>query len=1159
MRKYTIKESTLSTFVKGGAKRRTIKKPYFKTIKRKGFGRVFGSTFEKCGKSKTIKRKGFRGVFGSTFSKGGGNKIENFFPDSVKSKQINESENMNHSNINVVGSAVGNGPRYNEKFIDLMDQLSGIMLKQGQPFRARAYQKAQETLMAYPDDITSVDQLKGKPGIGSTILEKLNEYVNTGTLKILEREKNNPVNILGDIYGVGPKKAKELVEKGIVNIEQLRERQDEVLNDIQKVGLKYYEDILERIPRSEIEDYKKIFERDFTKVASVSGESESNMEIVGSYRRGAQTSGDIDVIITSKSPKVFVGFIDELIKENIILHVLSRGPTKCLVIAKIPSSNFARRVDFLYTSPEEFPFSILYFTGSKIFNTVMRHEALQKGLTMNEHGLYKMEGKKKGEKVDAVFKDEKDIFDYLGLVYKTPVERVDGRAVVVINNGVVTDNVADNVAAVTLSVPITNSSASKTVKKKVKVTGTKVKSRTSKKLQKDDTIMIVETEDDSKKSSLGIDKDNNIFVLLNDFKKNGISVLSNLTEQTLTEMVIMANEVYRNKKPIISDNQFDILEDFIRNKFPDNKVIKLIGAPIPVGKNKATLPYEMWSMDKIKPDTKALENWKAKFSGPYVLSCKLDGVSGLYTTEGDQPKLYTRGDGKVGQDVSHFIPYLRLPSKKKGEKGFVIRGEFIIPKMVFENKYKKDFANPRNLVSGIVNQKTIDEKSKDVHFVAYEVIVPTMKPSEQFEYLKTLDIEIVLNEKVDSGELTNELLSTMLVDWRKNYVYEIDGVIVVDDKLYPRKSGNPDYAFAFKMVLSDQVAESKVVDVIWSPSKDGYLKPRIQIEPIKLGGVTIEYATGFNGAFIKDNNIGIGAVVEIIRSGDVIPYIRKVVVGAEEPKMPSVPYKWNDTHVDVMLEDLLSDETVKEKNITGFFKGIGVEGLSSGNITRIIKAGYDTVPKILKMSVDELKNVEGFQIKTATKIHDGIKEKIADASLVTLMSATNIFSRGFSEKKIELIMDAYPDVFNSAISDAEKIKKIAEIKGMAVKTAEAFVAKIDDFEDFLMETDMYYKLFEFQNAQKNKGMDVVGVNVQEQHPLYGKTIVMTGFRNKELEEKLKSVGAKVGSSVSKNTYLVVAKDKDDETGKVLEAKKLGINVVSLDEFLPLFKKVEQNN
>jgi DNA ligase (NAD+) len=1099
-------------------------------------GKTFKSTFKK-GRTKSSTFKKGR-TKSSPFFSVDIKKNDIFLPNYNKIKQNKVIMNPS-SNFNIAGQAGVNGEkRYNELFIDLMEKLANIMLKQGEPFRARAYQKAQETLMAYPNDITNVEQLKGKPGIGSTILEKLNEYVNTGTLKILEREKNNPINVLGDIYGVGPKKAKDLVEKNITTIEQLRERQDEVLNDIQKVGLKYYEDILKRIPRSEIEEYKKIFETDFEKVAESSGSgSESHMEIVGSYRRGAESSGDIDVIITSNNPKVFVGFIDELIKENIILEVLSRGPTKCLVIAMIPSSNIARRVDFLYTTPEEFPFSILYFTGSKIFNTVMRHEALQKGLTMNEHGLYKMEGKKKGDKVDAVFKNEQDIFDYLNLVYKTPIERGDGRAVVlksdvdvtalpIIDNNVVPEIVPENVHT-------------KTAKKKIKVTGEKVKTKTS----KNPKNLIVDVEEKDT-----INKNSDTFQLLNDFKKNGISVLTNLSEQTLSDMVALANDFYRNKTPIISDNQFDILEDFIRNKFPDNKVIKLIGAPIPAGKNKATLPYEMWSMDKIKPDTKALDNWKVKFTGPYVLSCKLDGVSGLYTTEGDEPKLYTRGDGKIGQDVSHFIPYLQLPPKNH-EKGFVIRGEFIIPKIVFENKYKKDFANPRNFVSGVINQKTVSEKIKDIHFVAYEVIVPTMKPSDQFEYLKTLDIQMVWFEQVNSNELTNELLSNLLVDWRKNYLYEVDGVIVIDDKLYSRKSGNPEHAFAFKMVLSDQVAEAKVVDVLWSPSKDGYLKPRVQIEPIKLGGVTIEYATGFNGAFIKDNKIGIGAVVELIRSGDVIPYIRKVVTGAEEPKMPDVPYKWNNTNVDIMLENILSDETVKEKNITGFFRGIGVEGLSSGNITKIIKAGYDSVPKILNMTIDQLKNVEGFQLKTASKIHDGIKEKIAAASLVTLMSATNIFGRGFSEKRIELIMESYPDAFTNSISDAEKIKKISEIKGMAVKTAEAFVAKIDDFEDFLMETDMFYKLFEFEKQHKNKGANIASVNVNNEHPLYGKTIVITGFRNKELEEKLKNIGAKIGTTVSKNTYMVIAKDKADETGKVLEAKKLGIQIMNMDEFI----------
>ena len=135
-------------------------------------------------------------------------------------------------------------PRYNEQFIEIMEKLSEIMYKQGEPFRARAYQKAQEAIMNYPNDIKTPEQLKGIPGIGPTIMEKLKEYVETGTLKVLEREKTNPINILGEIYGIGPKKAEELVKSGIKTIEDLVLRQDELLNDIQKVGLKYHSQII---------------------------------------------------------------------------------------------------------------------------------------------------------------------------------------------------------------------------------------------------------------------------------------------------------------------------------------------------------------------------------------------------------------------------------------------------------------------------------------------------------------------------------------------------------------------------------------------------------------------------------------------------------------------------------------------------------------------------------------------------------------------------------------------------------------------------------------------------------------------------------------------------------------------------------------------------
>ena len=126
---------------------------------------------------------------------------------------------------------------------------------------------------------------------------------------------------------------------------------------------------------------------------------------------------------------------------------------------------------------------------------------------------------------------------------------------------------------------------------------------------------------------------------------------------------------------------------------------------------------------------------------------------------------------------SHLIPHLRLPKTK----GVVIRGEFIIPKSVFENKYKTKFANPRNMVAGIVNHKTINQAVKDINFVAYEVMKPVMKPSEQMEFLSTLDVDKVLY-KIETT-LSNEMLSQTLIDWRKNYVYEIDGVIVTNNKI----------------------------------------------------------------------------------------------------------------------------------------------------------------------------------------------------------------------------------------------------------------------------------------------------------------------------------------------------------------------------------------
>jgi DNA polymerase/3'-5' exonuclease PolX len=305
----------------------------------------------------------------------------------------------------------------NNSFINVLDNLSAMMQKKGEIFRAKAYKKAQESITSCKKNITCIEDVNGLPGIGPSIIQKLKEYMDSGNLKILEDEKIKPENTLTDVYGIGPKKAAELVKMGITNISQLREKQNEVLNKSQIIGLKYYEDILERIPRSEIDKYSDAF-------ALYLHKTTMNYEIVGSYRRGSSDSGDIDVILTSEKSNDFKEFIDFLVKSGIIIEILSKGPCKCLVIARLPGYKYARRIDFLFTNKEEYPFSILYFTGSKSFNTGMRSRALEFGYTLNEHGLYKMENGVKGKKIHKLFKDEKDIFDELQMNYKEPHERI---------------------------------------------------------------------------------------------------------------------------------------------------------------------------------------------------------------------------------------------------------------------------------------------------------------------------------------------------------------------------------------------------------------------------------------------------------------------------------------------------------------------------------------------------------------------------------------------------------------------------------------------------------------------------------------------------------------------------------------------------------------
>ena len=1012
-------------------------------------------------KNKTVKKIKRRLIFPN-------NKIEL----KTKNNIINKKSNM----------------RQNENFIKILTQLGDLLKIKGQYFRSRAYQKAIDSIVTYKNDITSTDDIKNLKGIGKTIIGKLDEYVKTGKVKILEDYKNSPIYIFSNIYGIGPKKAKELVDvHKISTIKQLRKKQDELLNDKQKIGLKHYEDILKRIPRKEIQLYETKLKNIFNTVKN----KDSTFEIVGSYRRGAKDSGDIDIIISDPKNDVelFHKFLDKIIEEKILIEVLSRGDVKSLGVSKLKGKP-ARRIDFMFTPKNEYAFAILYFTGSKDFNTIMRGHALKKGYSMNEHGMYKMVNGKKGSRLKKFFPDEKSIFDFLGMEYKKPQERKGSDAFV--------------------------------LKKRVK----KIKNITLKK------------------------KAPKYNKIIESYLENGINELKNLEEAELSNLIRLANKgYYCNDKPIMTDAQYDMLKEYIEDNYPDNKAIQEghTQCLLNVEKEKVKLPYEMWSLDKEKTE-KGVQNKVKKYKGNWVISAKADGISILYVCKNGEKHLYSRGNGTYGQDLSFMIPYLNLPDYKCDDE-IVIRGELIVQKSVFNKKYKTKFANPRNFVSGIANAKKSNPNMiKDLDLLAYEVIQPKMIPSKQMDFMvKHFKDNTIKHEKVKDSKVTTEYLSKKLLDWRENYSWEIDGIVVSHDKIHPRTTGNPKHAFAFKMVLSDQIVEARVHDVLWSPSKDGYLKPKIQIEPVKIGGAKITYATAHNAAFVygknyenpKDGFIGPGAIIQIIRSGDVIPKVHKVIAPAFKPKDPpsNYNYKWNKNGIDFILENKDDNEIVKMKKISAFFEKIEVAGLGRGNVKRIMEKGFDTVPKIISMSYDDFLSVEGFKEKMATKIHTNIKNAIDKTPIHTLMAGSNIFGRGMGERRIKLILKEYPNILLSKKSEKEKIKMIADLPGFQQKTALTFVPHINKFIDFAKDIGILNKLKKI-NQQKQ----------DTSHILYKKNIVFTGVRDKEIQSKLETIGANLTSSVSKNTFVVVVKDLDEFTSKTEKAQELNIPIQTLDDF-----------
>jgi NAD-dependent DNA ligase len=609
----------------------------------------------------------------------------------------------------------------------------------------------------------------------------------------------------------------------------------------------------------------------------------------------------------------------------------------------------------------------------------------------------------------------------------------------------------------------------------------------------------------------------------------------------LVQLAKHASDRYYNGKAIMADAEFDLIVDAIRSKDPENAFLGDVGAPI-MSKNKVTLPFYMGSMDKIKPDDdNELQKWSKKYDLPYVISDKLDGVSAMLEIDNKKAKLYTRGNGEIGTDITPLIKHLDLANIIKKIKGeyVVIRGELIMSKVNF-GKYEDKMANARNMVSGIVNaKKIIKERVEDVDFVAYEIIEPWMPYDEQYIALKKNGFKVADNEAYKK-ELTMTDLQTVLRKRKQRSEYEIDGIIVTyNDPKKRQEEGNPDYAFAFKETVEDQTAEVQVLEVEWNESKDGYLKPRLRLQPTKLSGVTITYVTAFNAKYVKDNGIGKGAVIKLVRSGDVIPHIVAVIKKAKSPDMPGGEYEWTKSGVDIYLSTKTHAGLVQELNY--FFKKLSINNLSVGITKKLVENGIDSIIKIINVTKGELAKIDGFKDKMVNKLYDNIQAGINDMTLLDFMNASNIFGHGIGERKLKKILQAYPDI----MAEEEVFDAVVGLDGFDTITATQFAESLPNFIQLFAQLPeaLQERLLEPPNKKTGKKFKDM-------------RIVFSGFRNKDWEETIEDNGGNVTSTVSKNTTILVAKAEDIESGtnaKIKKALELGVEVMTLESFAKRFK------
>lgn len=627
--------------------------------------------------------------------------------------------------------------------------------------------------------------------------------------------------------------------------------------------------------------------------------------------------------------------------------------------------------------------------------------------------------------------------------------------------------------------------------------------------------------------------------------------LETITPQELGEILMSAKKAYyTSDKPIMDDHTFDVLEEILRQKAPYHRIFTKVGNKnfnTGFDKKKHTIP--MGSLNKVNLYEDLVHYFELKKinTTEFIIEPKCDGISlEIEYKEGRAIDAITRGDGIIGDVITQNVVKMQnfLPIIKNKFTGS-IRFEIVVTLSDFNklNKVSKEiYSNPRNAASGL--SQRLDGKYSEFCTIFAVALYPQKNTEqENMDYLNNLGLVTVENILCTNFPDIEKIYQEFLSHKRKNYPYEIDGLVIkINDLKIQKELGARDnrpkgqVAYKFPSLTN----ETQIKNITWQVGPLGTITPVAEVDPIETSGAIITFASLANYDLIKEKNINVGDIVEISRRGDVIPHIEKVITKVNQGHIiapTNCPICNTKLIVDHKFlkcpNSLCLSQVLGVLNL--FCKTLDIKNISSKTISKLFEAKKLLLPgDFYILKVEDIATLDNLGEKSAKNIISEIQAK-RNLTLMEVMDAAQIpnFSHARIKQMIDFGFNTPEKLLNLKLTDFDNLP------GFKITLAQKIIDGIN------LRKEIINSIFSQINLTKNTS----------QNKLNNLTFCITGdlsIPRKAMIEKIESLGGKFISSVTSNTNYLLTNETNGNSTKFLTAKKLGVKIINENKFQKLF-------